>query len=194
MRRSVRKTKRAVLEEREQHFRDLLRNGSEDGLEVRSFKDKGRGVIASKEFNKGDFVVEYSGELIDLTEAKQREEKYANNETTGCYMYYFKHQNHQYWYVFNVEIRSCGISQIFVWFVCNAILYSSIDATAESGRLGRLVNHSRNGNLTTRTISVDTLPRLVLVAKQPIQAGEEVTYDYGDRSKESLKYHPWLAF
>lgn len=68
-----------------------------------------------------------------------------------------------------------------------------MDATAESGRLGRLVNHSRNGNLATRTISLDGKPHLVLIAKDDIAIGEEVTYDYGDRSKESLKYHPWLA-
>ncbi|CAG9820597.1 unnamed protein product [Phaedon cochleariae] len=69
----------------------------------------------------------------------------------------------------------------------------SIDATAETGRLGRLVNHSRNGNLVTRTISIDNIPRLVLVAKDDIRKGEEVLYDYGDRSKESLIHHPWLA-
>lgn len=97
MRRSVRKTKRTVLEERQQQLEQLLRKHAEEGLEVRVFKNKGRGVVASREFDKGDFVVEYSGELIDLNEAKRREEKYASNESTGCYMYYFKHQNHQYW-------------------------------------------------------------------------------------------------
>lgn len=74
-----------------------------------------------------------------------------------------------------------------------SFFFFSIDATAETGRLGRLVNHSRNGNLITRTVSVDNKPRLILVAKETILAGTEVTYDYGDRSKESLKHHPWLA-
>ena len=37
------------------------------------------------------------------------------------------------------------------------------------------------------------VPRLILVAKQTISPGEELLYDYGDRSKESLKAHPWLA-
>lgn len=70
----------------------------------------------------------------------------------------------------------------------------SIDATAETGKLGRLVNHSRNGNLVTRTIFVDQEPRLALIAKVDIKKGEELLYDYGDRSKESLEHHPWLAF
>lgn len=41
---------------------------------------------------------------------------------------------------------------------------------------------------------VDNKPRLILVAKETITSGTEVTYDYGDRSKESLKHHPWLAY
>lgn len=74
------------------------------------------------------------------------------------------------------------------------IYFSSIDATAESGKLGRLVNHSRNGNLMTKTVLVNDLPHLVLLAKEDIPEGVEVTYDYGDRSKEALQHHPWLAF
>lgn len=69
----------------------------------------------------------------------------------------------------------------------------SVDATAESGKLGRLINHSRNGNLLTKTVLVDGLPRLALLAKTDIRAGQELLYDYGDRSKEALEHHPWLA-
>lgn len=166
VRRSVRKTKKIVLEEKQRFLEEVLRNGNEDGLLVREFEGKGRGVIAARPFFKGDFVVEYSGELIDINEARLREQKYAQDQSAGCYMYYFKHKNQQY----------------------------CVDATAETGRLGRLVNHSRNGNLLTRTVSVDDRPRLVLIAKDTIEIGEEITYDYGDRSKESLRHHPWLAF
>lgn len=70
----------------------------------------------------------------------------------------------------------------------------SVDATAESTRLGRLVNHSRtSGNLLPKIIEVKDRPRLLLVAKVDILPGEELLYDYGDRSKVSLKHHPWLA-
>ncbi|CAH1165861.1 unnamed protein product [Phyllotreta striolata] len=165
VRRSVRKTTKTVLEERQKTLETILKNNIEEGLEIRVFDDKGRGVVASKCFKKGDFVVEYSGDLIDCLEAKSREEKYAKDLTTGCYMYYFKHNNQQY----------------------------CIDATAESSKLGRLVNHSRNGNLVTRVIVVDNKPRLVLIAKEDINIGSEILYDYGDRSKESLRHHPWLA-
>lgn len=59
--------------------------------------------------------------------------------------------------------------------------------------MGRLVNHSRNGNLTTKTVTYNGEPHLVLLAKEDIEEGEEVTYDYGDRTRESLINHPWLA-
>jgi histone-lysine N-methyltransferase SETD8 len=56
------------------------------------------------------------------------------------------------------------------------------------------VNHSRiTPNCVTKVVMVSDVPRLILVAKHAINSGEELLYDYGDRSKESLKAHPWLA-
>ena len=60
---------------------------------------KGRGVVATKDFGRGDFVVEYAGDLIDLGEAKYREEKYGKDSSVGCYMYYFNCNNKSYWSV-----------------------------------------------------------------------------------------------
>jgi len=69
-----------------------------------------------------------------------------------------------------------------------------VDATAESGLLGRLVNHSRlKFNCCTRVVELDDRPRLILVASRDISIGDELLYDYGDRSKESLEAYPWLA-
>lgn len=73
------------------------------------------------------------------------------------------------------------------------LVMSSVDATAETDKLGRLVNHSRNGNLVARIVEVDAKPHLVLTAKEDIPIGMEVSYDYGDRSRESIRHHPWLA-
>lgn len=165
VRRSVRKTKKTVMEEKQKSLEEAVLTCKEEGLRVHNFEGKGRGIVAVRHFSKGEFVVEYAGELIKMDDARDREKLYAQDQNTGCYMYYFKYRNQQY----------------------------CVDATPESDRLGRLVNHSRNGNLLTKTITVDDLPRLVLIAKEDIQPGEEITYDYGDRSKESLKYHPWLA-
>jgi len=166
VRRSSRMQSKIEMEEKQKQLIDDIRQGTEEFLKVCHFEGKGRGVIANKTFEKGEFVVEYAGDLIDTAEAKCREKLYSKDLSAGCYMYYFKHKGQQF----------------------------CIDATAESGKVGRLVNHSRNGNLVTKTIDVDNQPRLILVAKEKIEKGEELTYDYGDRSKESLKHHPWLAF
>ena len=59
---------------------------------------KGRGVVTTSTFKKGQFVVEYIGDLITIAEAKEREEKYALDTSIGCYMYYFRHKDVQHWY------------------------------------------------------------------------------------------------
>lgn len=69
----------------------------------------------------------------------------------------------------------------------------SVDATADNGRMGRLVNHSRtNPNVVTKVEEVEGKPRLYLMADRDIEPGEELQYDYGDRSPEVLQAHPWL--
>lgn len=65
---------------------------------MRYFEGKGRGVVTTRSFVKGEFVVEYAGELISIEEAQKRELMYARNENIGCYMYYFKHKDNQHWY------------------------------------------------------------------------------------------------
>lgn len=166
VRRSVRKTKTVVKEEMMRSLEQAILDERCEGLKVAHFEGKGRGIIAERRFQRGEFVIEYVGDLISTTEAAEREKRYALDENAGCYMYYFKHKNQQY----------------------------CIDATEDTGKLGRLVNHSRTGNLMTKVVVVKQKPHLVLIAKDDIEAGEELCYDYGDRSKESLLHHPWLAF
>ncbi|KAH8294205.1 hypothetical protein KR054_009427 [Drosophila jambulina] len=166
VRRSVRKTKTAVKEEWMRGLEQAVLEERCEGLGVRHFMGKGRGVVAERAFKRNEFVVEYVGDLISIGEASEREKRYALDENAGCYMYYFKHKTQQY----------------------------CIDATVDTGKLGRLINHSRNGNLMTKVVVIKQRPHLVLLAKDDIEPGEELTYDYGDRSKESLLHHPWLAF
>lgn len=100
IRRSERKPKRTLEKEQladvEHH---LLNDDTDDNLEieVEDFGEKGRGVVATRDFAKSDFVVEYAGDLIDIGSAKERESKYSLDLSTGCYMYYFKHKGKQYW-------------------------------------------------------------------------------------------------
>jgi [histone H4]-lysine20 N-methyltransferase SETD8 len=53
--------------------------------------------VTTRPFQRGEFVIEYIGDFISLSEAQDREAKYAADDNTGCYMYYFKHNEQQYW-------------------------------------------------------------------------------------------------
>ncbi|PIK51284.1 putative N-lysine methyltransferase SETD8-B isoform X2 [Apostichopus japonicus] len=165
VRRSNRRCKSSIEVEEKKRLEKAILTGQEEGLEAREIDGKGRGVIATKDFAKGQFVVEYYGDLIDVTKAKELEAKYGMDPSIGCYMYYFEFKNKRY----------------------------CVDATKESGRLGRLLNHSKTGNCCTKLVPIQSKPHLILVAKRDIKEGEELLYDYGDRSKEVLESHPWLA-
>ena len=116
-------------------------------------------------FCKDDFVVEDAGDLLKPKEAAEREKSYSEDSEKGCYMYYFQWK----------DKRWC------------------VDATAESGKLGRLINHSRQlANCRTRVVALDDLPRLCFFALRDIAVGEELCYDYGDRDPVALAAHPWL--
>ncbi|XP_026178096.1 lysine methyltransferase 5Ab [Mastacembelus armatus] len=166
IRRSNRKTKAELKSEEHRHIDDLIKNGIEEGMQIKHIEGKGRGVFAVNSFKKGDYIVEYHGDLLELAEAKLREAQYAQDPQTGCYMYYFQYQSKTY----------------------------CVDATKETDRLGRLINHSKTGNCQTKLHAIDGTPHLILVASRDIEAEEELLYDYGDRSKASILAHPWLKY
>ena len=59
---------------------------------------KGRGVVSTRRFMRGELICEYSGELISHKEAKAREERYySTDESIGCYMYYFEYKGTKLW-------------------------------------------------------------------------------------------------
>uniref|UniRef100_A0A3Q2YRJ9 SET domain-containing protein n=1 Tax=Hippocampus comes TaxID=109280 RepID=A0A3Q2YRJ9_HIPCM len=66
IRRSNRKTQAELKNEEHKHLDDLIKNGIEEGMQVRVIEGKGRGVFAERLFKKGDFVVEYHGDLLEL--------------------------------------------------------------------------------------------------------------------------------
>ncbi|XP_056258842.1 N-lysine methyltransferase KMT5A-A [Seriola aureovittata] len=166
IRRSSRKSKTELKCEQKKLIDDLITKGIEEGMEVQHIEGKGRAVFANRCFQKGEYVVEYHGDLLQITDAKKREAEYAQNPATGCYMYYFQ-------------------------YLCKTYC---VDATKESGRMGRLINHSKNGNCQTKLHDINGVPHLILVASRDIDEGEELLYDYGDRSKASIAAHPWLKY
>jgi histone-lysine N-methyltransferase SETD8 len=106
-----RKTKADLMNEQKAEVESRLLIDSDDGLKLKEVKvvGKGRGVVATKDFKKNDFLVEYAGDLISLKEAKEREAQYIRNQLPGGYLYYFRSHEKPY----------------------------CIDATAETDRLGK---------------------------------------------------------
>lgn len=87
-------------------------------------------------------------------------------------------------------MRDHNTSLIF----CTITSYFSVDATKDNGRMGRLLNHSKTqANVFTKLLEVKDQPYLCLMAARDIRPGEELQYDYGERSKAAIESHPWLA-
>ena len=168
LRRSERKSLATLLREKQEavEAKILVTDDARHGLVVVDIAGKGRGVEASRPIPKGDFVVEYTGELVDAGSGYAMEVTYSMDMTKGSYSYYFTFHSTKY----------------------------CVDATEESGRFGRLLNHSRkHPTCVPKVVEVAGTPRLIFLAKHDIKAGQEITFDYGDRSKESLSACPWLA-
>jgi hypothetical protein len=75
-------------------------------------------------------------------------------------MYFLRYADKNWWYAG----RAAHIDIIQASLIESLVSYS-VDAT-KTGRIGRYINHSRNGNLFTRMVVVDGTPRLALIAKQ----------------------------
>ena len=103
-------------------------------------------------------------------EADIIEMDYMNDASIGSYMFFFSFDGEKY----------------------------CVDATEETGKLGRLINHSRkNANVAPKVVGItnpdgESLPHLMLLAKRDINKGEELLYDYKDRRKASIKAFPFL--
>merc|ERR1719210_2773224 len=88
-------------------------------------------------------ILEYSGELISMTTAK-REALYTMDINAGCYMFYFNWKS----------INYC------------------VDATKETGRYGRLINHSKKyANICPIVGFGNGKPRIIFVAMKNIKRG-----------------------
>ncbi|CAJ0941525.1 unnamed protein product, partial [Mesorhabditis belari] len=167
VRRSSRKTGKQLEEEEICHLRDAVHSCcNEKLLDIYTCPIKGRGIKAGSSFKKNEFVVEYKGDMIDYTEAKEREMEYAKNPNLGSYMYFFEYKNKKW----------------------------CVDATVETKYKGRLINHSAlRPNLKTKVVEVDSSHHLILIAKRDIEEGEELLYDYGDRDPLNIAHSPWLV-
>ena len=169
-RRSVRRTARFLEEQRKQEIISKIRTGHDldSGLKVNMVELENirqRAIFTERSFKTDEFVVEYAGVLRTGREGKTMEKLYGEDPSIGSFIYFF-------W--------SCDKSYC-------------VDATLETPRIGRLINHcKKKPSLVSRLLIVDGIKRICFFAKRDIQPGEEVTFDYGDRSPISIKDNEWL--
>lgn len=133
----------------------IVQLGPRIGLRI-SHCSKGYGLYTDIAIEKGQFVCEYAGEIINLTEAQRRSN--ADNEN----------------YIFVINEHFSG-----------HITTTVIDATV-IGNIGRYINHSCEPNCMIVPVRVDSLiPRLAIFAMKDIQCNEEITYHYGGEGSRS---------
>ncbi|KAH7647911.1 hypothetical protein FG379_000973 [Cryptosporidium bovis] len=148
-------------------YKYCILNDINSPILIKKDKSKGRCVIAGSRIRKDEFVLEYKGYLITNINEAQILENIYEKANKGCYMYYFKCNDHNY----------------------------CIDATEEGPYFGpgRLINHSKkNPNLTTKIVVINEIPRLFFTSKRDLECGEELLFDYGDKDPISILHHPWL--
>ena len=163
-----RSSRKKILEQTPlQVIKNNIINEKEDGLMAIDVGHKGLGVIATRNFHKGEYLCEYSGEHMTKAQALKRKNLYAQFNDVGSYIFDYVHDGRRL----------------------------AVDATGEIERVARYVNHSRkNGNADVKRVALDhNDPRLYLIATKAIEPGEEILYDYNDLSPESLLNNPWLA-
>ncbi|KAF8786916.1 Meiotic recombination protein DMC1/LIM15 like protein [Argiope bruennichi] len=124
-------------------------------VKVAIFRTKngcGWGLKTLEFIQKGQFVLEYLGEIITSEQAEQRGEVYFHLGRT---------------YLFDMGFEGdC-------YYTIDAMLF---------GNASHFINHSCNPNLATYSVWINQqdpkLPRIALFAKKKIQPGEELTFDY----------------
>lgn len=68
------------------------------------------------------------------------------------------------------------------------------DATDETDKFGRLINHSRkNANILAQAGTYDGKTIIYIIAKREILPNEEILYDYGERRTDALRDYPCLS-
>ena len=119
-------------------------------------------MYTSNPISKGQFVCEYAGEVIGEPEAELRNEQ-DRREKTGNYIYWIREN-----------------------FGEKNVTQTIVDPTS-LGNIGRYLNHSCNPNLLACPVRVDCLvPRIAFFAARDIKSEEELTFDYGVDSDNSI--------
>ena len=119
---------------------------------------KGWGLITVNGIKAGGLVEEYTGEIIDEKEKRNRLEEWAR-----------EHPNDPNYYIMHLESG---------WY---------IDARL-SGSLSRFINHSCGPNCKLVPVKVKGLTRVAIVAINDIAPGEFLSYDYQFDTRDAEKF------
>lgn len=131
----------------------VVQRGLAFKLKVVQTRDRGYGVEVLQEIFKGNYVIDYAGEVLSAQEALQRMKVKENGQCN---------------YLLTVR-EIFGEKQVTTF----------IDA-AKFGNVSRFINHSCEPNLILHPVRVNSsVPRLALFARHDIQIGEELSFDYG---------------
>ncbi|CAA6667711.1 unnamed protein product [Spirodela intermedia] len=114
---------------------------------------KGFGLKLLEDACQGQFLIEYVGEVLDMTAHEARQREYASR----------------------VMVSFQRLHHLYCVLVC--LRLTVIDACAK-GNLGRFINHSCEPNCRTEKWMVNGEVCIGLFAVRDIKKGEEVTFDY----------------
>ncbi|ELU07472.1 hypothetical protein CAPTEDRAFT_195572 [Capitella teleta] len=127
----------------------------QDGFEKKLInKDKGFGVFAEKNFNKRDFLLEYTGETLSWKEGEAR----LRRSPPNCFIFFI----------------DCGKKKKCI---------DAINSTCQARFVNDSSKFSTACNSKMELLQVEGRTRLCLFASKDIQAGDEILYDYGDKNK-----------
>ena len=99
---------------------------------------------------------------MEESEACAKESELGDNG--GCFLFYFKYRKKTFCY----------------------------DATNSEG-FARYFNHSRiRNNIYPKLVKESSIPKIYFFAIRNITEGEELLFDYGDRSPSAVLKCPWL--
>ena len=92
-RKSNRKNAIILMQEEETRITDILRQPDIDEktlgiVERHNITNKGRGIVATRDFKTGSFICEYSGILMDKVTALAQEDEYERDRK-GCFIFFF---------------------------------------------------------------------------------------------------------
>ncbi|VDL19693.1 unnamed protein product [Hymenolepis diminuta] len=128
---------------------------------------KGLGVCAARNIEAGEFVCIYKGVYINPCDSAKV--SFTHSSESG--------------HVYVLQIREFAGDLERGKMIFETVVDGACDGYGDFLPISSLINHSCDPNLTVIPVRVDSvLPLLAFFAKRFIPMGEEVAYDYGERS------------